>query len=386
MSLAYCTNVHPAESWEETFLVLKTDVLAVRDQLREKKMELPESELGFAIGLRLSACAAEELFEEEPLEEFADWLEEENCHVFTINGFPYGAFHNTSVKEKVYLPDWTSRKRLDYTLNLCGIIATLCPEETGGSVSTLPGSFKEFAADEFPMFENLYACADFLEQLAEESGKDLHLGLEPEPMGHFENLEETLVFFQRFERWCEDEDLDPEILYRRIGVNYDTCHFALEFEDCEKDLKAFEKAGIRISKIHLSNALSFDPSNPEALTALRAFEEPTYLHQVLLKEGETITRHRDLPEFFASIDKSPTLTGEGRCHFHIPLYSEPTKPLRSTRNHAADVLSYLKIHPEICRHLEIETYTWGVLPTNLQRPLTDQIVEEYRWVLERLAN
>ncbi|MEN8737311.1 MAG: hypothetical protein ABF337_08675, partial [Akkermansiaceae bacterium] len=168
--LAYCTNIHPAESWDETLAVLKTDVLAVRDRVSQGKP--------FAIGLRLSALAAEELIGDDGtnLRLFKSWLIEENCYVFTINGFPYGAFHGTRVKEKVYQPDWTSEERLTYTNNLFVIIAELCPEDAGGSVSTLPGSFKEFEADENLIFANLYSCAQLIETLSLESGKDLHLG------------------------------------------------------------------------------------------------------------------------------------------------------------------------------------------------------------------
>ena len=366
--LAYCTNIHPAESWAETFEVLKTDVLAVRDRVASREP--------FAIGLRLSALAATELIgtDGKNLRLFKKWLGEENCYVFTINGFPFGAFHGTRVKEKVYQPDWTTEERLTYTNNLFIIISELCPENSGGSVSTLPGSFKEFQADEKLIFANLYACSRLIETLAKETGKDLHLGLEPEPLGHFENTSETLAFFERFFAWSESKGLRTDCLKNHVGLNYDTCHFALEFEDCQSSLEAFAEAGIRISKIHLSNALSFDPQNPEAVAAIRQFEEPTYLHQVILNT-EPLTRYKDLPDF----DGNTTAT-EGRIHFHIPLYSEPLAPLASTLDHAEAALAYLKKHPETCPHLEIETYTWGVLPDHLQIPLTDQISAEYQWV------
>ena len=378
--LAYCTNIHPAESWEETFEVLKTDVLAVRDRVS------PNSP--FAIGLRLSARAADELIGPDGvnLRLFKAWLFEVNCYVFTINGFPYGAFHGERVKEKVYQPDWTTEARLTYTNNLFIIIAELCTEETGGSVSTLPGSFKEFGADENLIFANLYACARFIETMGAESGKDLHLGLEPEPLGHFENTAETLAFFERFFAWCKAKDLRTDCLTRHIGINYDTCHFALEFEDCHASLKALTDAGLRISKIHLSNALSFDPQNDEALKAIRQFDEPTYLHQVILNT-EPLTRFKDLPDFLSPLQtENLTLNTqtEGRIHFHVPLYSEPLAPLGSTLDHAEAALSYLKKFPETCPHLEIETYTWGVLPDHLQKPLTDQIAAEYEWVLPQL--
>lgn len=376
--LAYCTNIHPAETWDETFAVLKTDVLAVRNRVAAKEK--------FAIGLRLSAQAALELLENDNLDQFEAWLKAENCYVFTINGFPYGAFHGTRVKEKVYQPDWTQLSRLVYTEQLFTIIARLCPENSGGSVSTLPGSFKEFEADENLIFANLYSCALTIENLARETGKDLHLGLEPEPLGHFENTEETLAFFERFFAWCDDQELDKAPVQKHIGINYDTCHFALEYDDCRTSLDALTGAGLRISKIHLSNALSFDPSDPEALEAIQPFDEPTYLHQVIIKSGESLTRFKDLPDFLQSLQTEPfhlQPQSEGRIHFHIPLYSEPLSPLASTLDHAEAALAYLKDKPVTCPHLEIETYTWGVLPGHLQKGLTDQISAEYDWVRSR---
>ena len=208
--------------------------------------------------------------------------------------------------------------------------------------------------------------------------RDLHLGLEPEPLGHFENTEETLAFFKRFFTWCAERELRTDCVKRHIGINYDTCHFALEFDDCHASLKALTDAGLRISKIHLSNALSFDPQNAEALKAIRQFDEPTYLHQVILNT-DPLTRFKDLPDFDGESSAS-----EGRIHFHVPLYSEPLTPLGSTLDHAKAALSFLKEHPEACPHLEIETYTWGVLPDHLQKPLTDQIAAEYEWVLPQL--
>jgi len=129
--LAYCTNIHPAESWAETFYVLKTEVLAVRDSLKGKSRL--EKDAPYAIGLRLSARAARELLSGSELDRFKDWLNETNTYIFTINGFPYGDFHGTRVKEKVYQPDWTTDERLAYTQQLFQIIATLCPASSGGS-------------------------------------------------------------------------------------------------------------------------------------------------------------------------------------------------------------------------------------------------------------
>lgn len=370
--LAYCTNIHPAETWEETFAALKTHPLAVRDRLA------PEG--AFGIGLRLSAQAAADLLVGGRLEEFRQWLLAENCYVFTINGFPFGAFHGTKVKKDVFRPDWSDPARLSYTKDLFTILSHVLPAGVDGSVSTLPGSFKTFGADRGLVMENLLEMASYIEALATVSGQDLHLGLEPEPFGLFENTAETLLFFDEL----LDAAPDPDVVRRRLGINYDCCHFAIQYDDCRESLDALRASGLRISKVHLSNALALDPRDPVALGRIAGFQEPTYLHQVVTRESSgQLHRHVDLPDFLASLEGSHSAPPppEARVHFHIPLYAEPEPPLRSTRFHAANALAYLADYPGFCSHFEIETYTWGVLP-EMQRPIAEMIAAEYHWVLD----
>lgn len=372
--LAYCTNIHPAETWSETFHAISTHAMAVRERV------CPASD-PFAIGLRLSALAARELLQGDNLPKFKDWLAEKNSYVFTINGFPYGAFHGTRVKEQVYQPDWTTPARLEYTKELFTILASLVPAGQQASVSTLPGSFKAFAPNEIVIHEQLIHLAEFLDALADVYQLDFHLGLEPEPLGYFENTPETLCFFDRLLAAASDD----EQIKRRIGINYDTCHFALQYEDARRSLDAIRREGLRLSKIHLSSALALDPRDAEAVRAVSAFDEPTYLHQVMARHaGGRIERFTDLPE---GLDSLHTCDGayaeEWRVHFHIPLDAEPAGPLRSTRDHAAATLAWHRDNPGACHHFEIETYTWGVLPDGLQRPVEEQIAAEYAWVLEK---
>ena len=134
--LAYCTNIHRGENWPETFASLQQYTLAVRDKICPRAP--------FAIGLRLGERAAVELSDRDTLLEFHRWLEKNTCYIFTMNGFPYGQFHGTRVKEMVYRPDWTSPERVAYTDLLFNLLAELLPAGIEGSVSTLPGSFKEF--------------------------------------------------------------------------------------------------------------------------------------------------------------------------------------------------------------------------------------------------
>lgn len=383
MILGYCTNIHPAETWAETLNALETHVLIVRDKL-VKNGDQP-SERDFPIGLRLSAIAAAELLSHDNLPKFKDWLAENRSYVFTINGFPYGSFHGTRVKEKVFLPDWTSPDRIEYTQNLFKILAQIAPHSTGGSVSTLPASHKSFAADESLIRENLINLAYFIEDLSQRHQLDLHLGLEPEPLGHFENTAETLAFFGRLHHQAKS----PTIIGNRIGLNFDSCHFAIEFDDAAPSLNALSSlAAIRLSKIHLSNALSLNPADPSAIEAIRRFDEPIYFHQVIAqREDGSLERFADLPLFLSSVDSGKTNPAdftEARVHFHIPLDSQPAAPLRSTHTHVAETLGWCAKNPTACSHFEIETYTWGVFPENLQRPVEEQIAAEYHWVLEKL--
>ena len=290
------------------------------------------------------------------------------------------------MKEKVFLPDCASQERVDYTKNLFSILAAIAPKGVGGSVSTLPGSHKTFHADEAPILENLISMAYFIEDLSQQHQLDLHLGLEPEPLGHFENTAETLAFFERLNQRAKS----PTIIGNRIGLNFDSCHFAIEFDDAAPSLDAISQAGIRLSKIHLSNALSFNPADPTAIEAIGKYDEPTYFHQVIARRpDDSLERFLDLPVFLAAVVEgkvTPSDFAEARVHFHIPLDAQPEPPLTSTHSHVEQTLAWCKRHPTACQHFEIETYTWGVLPGKLQRPVEEQIAAEYHWVLGQLKN
>jgi len=378
--LAYCTNIHRGETWAETFAGLSD----YTDQVRRRVC--PDAPYG--IGLRLSAQAAEELRDHpDRLDEFKRWMEEKQSYIFTINGFPYGTFHGSRVKEQVYVPDWSTRERLDYTTLLFDLIDKMAPVGEAVSVSSLPGSFKEFIKPDTEkdqvaaMVQNLRACSDHIERLRDASGRDLHLGLEPEPLGFFETSAETVAFFERLHDGVGTAE--SERIQRNLGVNYDTCHLAVEFEEPAHAIGNLRDAGIRISKIHLSSALRLSPTG-EAVERLRAFQDEVYLHQVVVgKNGEVVKRFRDLPEAFEWNRESPEDAGdEWRVHFHVPIHSQPEALFADTRDHIPGVLALLGEDPGWCGHFEMETYTWEVLPEAIRsRDVVDQLVSEYEWCL-----
>ncbi len=378
LHLAYCTNIHRGETWAETFFSLQNDTLAVREKVCPQKP--------FAIGLRLSERAARELNSGDSLLQFQRWLEKNSAYVFTINGFPFGAFHGTRVKENVYRPDWTSTERLAYTNLLFDLLAKIVPAGIEGSVSTLPGSFKEFIStreQEIEIRKNLFHCVEHIERVSQKSGRTLHLGLEPEPLGLFENTAETIAFFQQLRA----EHPNDSRLHQFLGVNYDTCHFAVEYEEPQIALAALQAAEIKISKLHLSSALKVIP-NVAAKTKLKHFADKVYLHQVIARNAAgKLTFYRDLPNALQAPEskKQNLVSNEWRIHFHVPLHAPAAPPFTNTNDHLLGTLDWLQKKPQSCSHLEMETYTWEVLPPELKsQSVVAQLAQEYAWILAQL--
>jgi len=376
--LTYCTNVHRGETWAETFHSLQTHTLAIR------RLVCPNKHYG--IGLRLGNRAALELNDHDTMREFRRWLDKNSCYVFTINGFAYGPFHGTRVKEDVYLPDWSSPERLFYTNYLFDLLSQLVPDGMEGSVSTLPGTFKGFHPTPEAlkaMRSNIWKCVEHIAHVSQQCGRTLHLGVEPEPLCQLESSAETLHFFDRMRG---EHPNDPR-LEEHLGVNYDTCHFAVEFEEPGDALAALVNHDIKISKIHLSSALKVRPT-AEAREELKKFTDDVYLHQVVVREvnGER-SIYNDLPDALASeVYEEGCELPEWRIHFHVPLHAPAAAPFENTNDHLLGALDVLAEYPTICHHLEMETYTWEVLPPELkEQNVVDQIAQEYEWTLTELA-
>ncbi len=373
LHLAYCTNIHRGETWTEIFGALQKYTLAVRD------MVCPGQP--FAIGLRLSDLASRELADPAVLLEFLRWLDRNACYVFTINGFPYGRFHGQRVKEQVYRPDWTSDDRVDYTNRLFDLLAQLLPAGVEGSVSTVPGSFKEFITTEEQqrrIRDNLFRVARHAASIGAQTGRRLHLGLEPEPLCLLETTEETIAFFDLLRA----EHPQDDCLIECLGVNYDTCHLAVEFEAPRQSLDRLRQARVKISKFQLSSALKVRSTHANTL-ALAAFAEDTYLHQVVSRSPDgKLVRYKDLPQAMA--DRRPA--DEWRIHFHIPLHCPPASWFTPTTDHLTGVFDALENDPHLCSHLEMETYTWEVMPQGLKtRDVVTQLAAEYGWCLRELG-
>jgi sugar phosphate isomerase/epimerase len=389
--LTYCSNIHPGETWPEVFSNLQRYLPAIKGQVADGR------EMG--VGLRLSAIAAEALSRSEALAEFRDFLDASGLYVFTINGFPYGPFHGVRVKELVYQPDWQYQERLAYTDLLADLLVDMLPDDPAldGSISTVPGTFKPVAEGAGVVDEivaNLIRHAAHLVELRAETGRTIVLALEPEPYCLLETIDETIAFFERhlFGRAAirglrELTGLSPDeaeaALRRHLGVCYDVCHAAVEFEDPAASLEALRRAGIAVPKLQLSAALKIAETGPETARHLRPFDEPVYLHQVIARQGEELTRHLDLPQALETLEASEG--AEWRVHFHVPIFYDQLQHFSTTQDFLRQILALHRQQP-IAPHLEVETYTWDVLPVRYrQEGIGPAIARELTWVLDQLG-
>ncbi len=373
--LGYCTNIHAGESWPEVHEVVRTMVSAVKARV--------SPDAPFGVGLRLSARAALALEAPGELARFRETLHERGLYVFTINGFPYGDFHGTRVKESVYRPDWTEPMRVEYTLRLARILAALLPDSVRtGSVSTVPLGFRAAGVAGVraaAMADALRRVATELAALTHATGKRVVLALEPEPACALETTVDAVRFFEDelFARAAQSE----AAVRAHVGVCLDACHAAVELEEPKEAVARLEGAGIAIAKIQLTNAI--EARGSEARAKLARFAEDTYLHQCVVRHGDgSVTRYLDLEEALGHDFGEDAVL---RTHFHVPIFLERLGELHGTQGFLRELLALVRARA-LTEHLEVETYTWDVLPAEHRQPsVVDDIARELAWVREVLA-
>jgi sugar phosphate isomerase/epimerase len=387
--LGYCTNVHPGERLAEVRDNLEHKVAAVKARV------CPEQPLG--IGLWLSADAARGLSQPGELAALSDLLERLGLYVFTLNGFPYGAFHGAAVKTRVYEPDWRDPKRLEHSNALADLLAELLPEGVSGSISTLPGAFApaiRARADVDAMSDNLLRHAAHLHGVFERTGKRIALALEPEPCCYLETTDQALAFFERELRGARSMALlrdlcgDAQgVLQRHLGVCVDACHAAVEFETPAELVGKLRGAAIPIVKIQLSSGLRVPRVDESAVAALLPFVDPIYLHQVVERRDGALERYLDLPDALAALrTRAGSPPPEWRVHFHVPVFLDELGAFGSTQAFLRELLA-LQRRDSLCSHLEVETYTWEVLPPELRaRDLADALARELQFCASVLGH
>lgn len=378
--IGYCTNVHAGETLARVQANLKQYAVAVRDLVS------PDAALG--IGLWLSHRAARRL-REKGVADFAGWLAGHGLRVFTVNGFPYGDFHGARVKHEVYRPDWREAARLEYTLDLAAILSELTPAGGSAGISTLPlgwGPWLSSPGDLASAAANLRGAAAALARLHDRTGTLIHLDLEPEPGCALQRSGDMANLFR-------DHLLpgaDHELIRRHVRVCHDVCHAAVMFEPQSEALNRYDALGVAVGKVQVSSAVraSFDrlvdADRGVALEQLARLAEPRYLHQTVVRSGGRDDRFfEDLPDALAAAGSQPS--GEWRIHHHVPIFLEGLGLLETTRDQIDQCLELIagRADPPV---LEVETYTWDVLPAPLREAgLAEGIAREIEWLTRRAA-
>jgi sugar phosphate isomerase/epimerase len=393
--LTYCTNIHPGDGWAAVDANIRRYAPALKASLSPTQP--------FGLGLRLSARDARELLEGRHLDDLHAYLVEAGLYVALINGFPYGPFHGTPVKANVYTPDWREDARVEYTRDLIRILSRLLPRGVDGGVSTAPLTYKPWmlsaGADAMQVMTlKIARVAAALVEARRDHGVFIHLDIEPEPDCLLETTAETVDFF---EQWLLPVggpalaaglgltlDEAQGALLAHVQVCFDCCHFAVEYEDPADALERLRRAGIRVGRVQLSSAIDVAlPSTREGISRiadrLRPFADATYLHQVIERRGSALRHFPDLKDALNdALSDSPRGAGdkEWRIHFHVPLFTDQYEGLGSTQGYVRRVLE-AAAGARFSTHLEIETYTWDVLPGDLKIDLLESIRREYEWVL-----
>ncbi len=387
--LTYCTNIHAAEIWPDV-------IAGLRRHLPEIKAEVsPDAPLG--VGLRLAAKAAQSLSDPSHFSELQDFLAEGDYYVFTLNGFPYGTFHGEPVKEGAYKPDWGDPLRLRYSNLLADHLAKLLPVGLEGSISTVPGTFKPWIAQTPGLIktiaDHMVDHVSHLVKIHETTGKSINLALEPEPFCMIETIDETVQFFERHlygaravSRLADLAGLTPDhasqALRRHLGVCYDVCHAAVEFENPGASLKALKDAGIKISKLQLSSAMRIPCVDGNTARQLGQMNEPVYMHQVVENRDGTLIRYADIPEALENL--AAAQGSEWRTHFHVPIFLHEMQTVATTQQFLKDILALHREQP-VTEQLEVETYTWDVLAEEYRNVgVSTAIARELAWVRDQL--
>ncbi|WP_207283051.1 metabolite traffic protein EboE [Pseudomonas sp. FW300-N2F2] len=380
--IGYCSNVHPTHDLGGLRASIERHFQTVRTL---RGLDTQDS------GLWISAVAAAELQQASARADFLDLLQRSGLRLTSLNGFPYGQFHQGAVKADVYLPSWADPQRLAYSLDLARFLAQALPVDCAqGVISSLPLGY---AAHWSPTLQQraeqqLRELTAALARLQRETGKKIVICLEMEPDCVLENTDQAIAFFRHW------QTTDPH--HEHLALCFDVCHQAVMFEDCYQSLDRLRRARVPIGKIQLSNALICHlpedaQRREQVLQTLGGFAEPTYLHQVKARAGqEQLSAWADLPAALYECEQDGRAPPELRIHFHIPLFSEHLllPELSGSQVALAQTFDFLADHGDFRPVLEVETYSWGVLPSQL-RPTTEHaqlqgIAAELHWVEDQL--
>ena len=175
-------------------------------------------------------------------------------------------------------------------------------------------------------------------------------------------------------------------LRKHLGMVYDICHQAVEYEDIGASLRALADAGIPVFKLQEAAAMRVPNVTKETVEAMRPFAETVYLTQTVEKRDGKLTRFLNLEDAFAAFERDPSGKREWRTHVHVPVFLDKIgEHFETTRFAIEDALKFHKKN-KLSPQLEIETYTWDVLPDSMKSgSIVDYVERELDWVKGQLV-
>lgn len=390
--LSYSTLVHPGDTWEQMWESLTF-------YLPKVKQRVAPSE-SFGVSLRLSAQSAAQLASDRAArDKLKAFLADNDLYVYTVNAFPYGSFKGTVVKEQVYEPDWRSEERTQYTIHVAEVLADISPQWISPSIQSAPLGFKPRVTgaqvvDSFT--DHVLRVAAHLIELEARTGRCLTLALEPEPGCFLETTDETIAYFQKvlysgssaialakLARLPVSEALIQ--MRRHVGIVFDIGHQSVGYEEIPVSLQKLVDAGIPIYKLQEVAAMRIPQVTDSIVEILERFSKSVYLTQTVEKRAGRFTHYLNLEDAFQAWKRDPGGSPrEWRTHFHVPVFLGDLGAVGTTRFAIEQALEFHKNTP-LSAQLEIETYTWDVLPANFKTgDIVDYVCREIEWVRDQL--
>lgn len=389
--LSYSTLVHPGDTWDEIWASLTTYLPKVKERVAPKER--------FGVSLRLSAKSAAQLVADQAVRDRCKkFLDDNDMYVYTVNAFPYGSFKGSIVKEQVYEPDWRSEERTQYTINVAEVLADIAPESISPSIQSAPLGFKPRVTGKDVVSSyrmHVLRVAAHLIELESRTGRHITLALEPEPHCFLETTDETVDYFRNDLYSGESATALAKLaripiseaqaaLRRYVGIVFDIGHQSVGFEDIPASLQKLVDAGVPIFKLQEVAAMRIPEVTSEAVEELGRFAKSIYLTQTVEKKNGRLTRFLNLEDAFKAWKADPG-PREWRTHFHVPVFLDDLGAFGTTRFALEEALKFHKKTP-LSRQLEIETYTWDVLPEHLKTgDIVDYVCREIEWVRGQLT-
>jgi hypothetical protein len=304
------------------------------------------------------------------------------------------------IKEDVYEPDWRTPERRDYTKQVADLLAELAPEGVSPSIQSAPLGFKPRVTGDDVVeayTANVIDVVAHLVTLEKKTGKVVTLGLEPEPRCYLETTDETITYFKKYlfspqtaERLAKATGLHvadaAAAMKKHMGVVFDIGHQSVGYEDIPASLQKLVDAGVPIVKLQEAAAVYMPDVTQKTVDALQSFAKTIYLSQTCQQKDGKTTWFLNLEDAFEAFSKDPG-PREWRTHFHVPVFLDDLGGAFGTTRFALEqALAFHKKTP-LSTHLEIETYTWDVLPDHLKTgDIVDYVCRELDWVKGQLTS